>query len=73
MKCYRILRQMLGISQGAVAREAGISRVALNTYEMGHRFPTRWTCKKLDEALENLLERRATAAIEAGRTEGQRL
>ena len=71
MKCYGILRQILGISQQTVCEEVRLSRQTLSAYENGHDFPTRYTCRQLDQALEAILDRRALAAIEMLRNGGQ--
>jgi transcriptional regulator with XRE-family HTH domain len=71
VKCYGILRQILGISQQTVCDEVRLSRQTLSAYENGHDFPTRYTCRQLDQALEAILDRRALAAIELLRSGGQ--
>lgn len=63
MKCFRLLRLILGISQETAATELGITTMALNNYEAGRRFPSRYLCKKMDDGLIELIDRRALAAL----------
>lgn len=46
-----------------MAKELGITTMALNNYEAGRRFPSRYLCKKMDDGLIELIDRRALAAL----------
>jgi predicted transcriptional regulator len=66
LKCFRLLRLILGISQETAAKELGITTMALNNYEAGRRFPSRYLCKKMDDGLIELIDRRSHRGACAG-------
>jgi len=42
-----------------------VHRKQLSLYENGHVFPSRRVCKRLDDAMEGIIDARALAAAEA--------
>jgi transcriptional regulator with XRE-family HTH domain len=67
VKCVRILREILGIDQQTLIRQSGVNRQALSLYENGHAFPSRRVAKRLDDAIDAILDQRALDAIESMR------
>jgi transcriptional regulator with XRE-family HTH domain len=64
MKCIRLLREILGITQQTLVEESGISRVSISHFETGRVFPSRLVAKRLDDAIETIIDRRALEAAE---------
>jgi DNA-binding XRE family transcriptional regulator len=69
MKCYRILRQILGFSQQTVAKAVGVSRQSISAFESGATFPSRSMCRQYDSGLDRLIDLRVMAAVEELRKE----
>jgi transcriptional regulator with XRE-family HTH domain len=64
MKCVRLLREILGITQQTLVEHSGVSRVSISHYETGRVFPSRVIAKRLDDAIEAIIDKRALAAAE---------
>jgi transcriptional regulator with XRE-family HTH domain len=69
VKCIRLLREIVGIDQKTLIKQSGVHRQALSQYENGHLFPSRRVAKRLDDAIDAILDQRALDAIEAMRKE----
>jgi transcriptional regulator with XRE-family HTH domain len=59
----RILRGLVGITQRELEEESGIRHASMVLYERGHAFPSRRQCKRIDDAMIRILERRYLTAV----------
>lgn len=65
MRIVRTLREIVGIDQRTLASASGVSRQALSLYENGHVCASSKVWKRIDDALQRLLDDRALEAIGA--------
>ena len=59
------MRGTFGITQQELCEAAGVSRVSMVAYDSGTAFPSRNTCKRLDDALVGIVERRVMEEAKA--------
>lgn len=53
------MRDTFRITQQELCQAAGISRVSMVAFDSGTAFPSRATCKRMDDALMGIVEQRA--------------
>lgn len=63
MKSLRLLREMFGVTQQELIEASGVGRSAMSMYDSGQAFPSRGTCKRLDDAVLAIIEKRGLDAI----------
>lgn len=59
------MRDTFRITQQELCEAAGVSRVSMVSYDSGSSFPSRTTCKRLDDALMAIVEKRAMDSAKA--------
>ena len=59
------MRDTFRITQQEICEAAGISRVSMVAFDGGTAFPSRATCKRLDDALMGIVEQRAMDSAKA--------
>lgn len=65
VRTIKTLREMVGIDQHTLCDASGVSRQAMSLYENGHLAASARVWKRVDEALQNLLDQRALEVIGA--------
>jgi predicted transcriptional regulator len=65
MRIARLIRDTFRISQQEVCEAAGVSRVSMVAYDSGTAFPSRATCKRIDDAIMGIVEQRTMESIKS--------
>jgi predicted transcriptional regulator len=58
-----VARNVFGIEQTLIAERSGLSRKSIGDYASGRAFPSRATCKLIDETMLSIVMERARAEL----------